>query len=281
MLAEFKHAFRRLRWQIIGWSIGLAIYGVMMASLYDSIQGIEGFDEMIKSYPPELMAFFGEIAEITTPRGYLDTYFFTYMSVIIGIFAIMVAARLLASDEEQGILDLVLAQPISRTALFFGRLLAFLAATAIILAFSWLSWVIPAAGTGLDLTPIEFLLPYLPLFAILVLIGSFALLLSMLLPSARMAGFLTGGLLVANWLLQGLSNINENLKNAIRFTPLYYYQSGKAISDMNWVWLASLLGMSVLLCLGAWLLFRRREIRVGGERSWGLPSLRRKPASAS
>ncbi|MDX1436221.1 MAG: ABC transporter permease subunit [Anaerolineales bacterium] len=279
MWAEFKHALRRLRGQIIGWSIGLAIYSFLMASLYDSIQSIEGFEEMIQNYPPELMAFFGEMMEITTPKGYLDTYFFTYMPIIIGIFALMVGARLLAGDEEKGILDLVLAQPISRTALVIGRYTAFLLATVIILAVSWLSWVVPAGNTGLDLTAIEFFLPFLPLFAVLVLFGSFALLLSMLLPSARMAGFITGGLLVANWLLLGLSNINDSLESLVRFTPLNYYQSGQAISDMNWAWFAGLLGVSALFFLASWLLFRRRDIRVGGERSWSLPSLRRSAAA--
>jgi len=32
--------------------------------------------------------------------------------------------------------------------------------------------------------------------------------------------------------------------------------------------------MSALFALLAWLLFRRRDIRVGGERSWRLPSLK-------
>ena len=47
MFAEFKHTLRRLRGQIIGWGIGLALYGLLMVSLFDSIVGIEGFAEMI------------------------------------------------------------------------------------------------------------------------------------------------------------------------------------------------------------------------------------------
>ena len=275
MWPEFKHQLRRLRGQIIGWSIGLALYSLMMAFMYDSIQDIEGLNEMLESYPSEIMAFMGDIQDITSPTGYLGTYFFTYMPLIIGIFALMVGARLLAGDEEKGILDLVLAQPISRTALYFGRLLAFVLGTIIILLVSWLSWVIPSTTTGLDMTPVEFLNPFLPLFAVLITFGVFALLLSMLLPSARMAGFITGGLLVGNWLLLGLANINENLESFVRFTPLYYFQGGEAINGIDWSWFAGLLGLSVIFILAAWLLFRRREIRVGGERNWTLPSLRR------
>jgi ABC-2 type transport system permease protein len=273
MLAEFKHTLRRLRGQMIGWGIGLILYGVMMVSLYDSIVGIEGFAEIIASYPQEIMAFFGDLLAITTPQGYIDIYYFNYMAVIIGIFAVGACAGLLVGDEEKGILDLVMAHPVSRTALFWGRLLGFVAATAVILLVGWLSWVIPARGTGMELTWIEFLRPFLPLFAELLLFGTLALLLSMVLPSVRFAGMLTGGLLVGNYLLVGLANINEDLKAIVEFTPLYYYQGGKAITELNWGWLASLLAVVMAFALLAWWRFQRRDIRVGGEGGWKLPSL--------
>jgi hypothetical protein len=34
MMAEFKHALKRLKGQAIGWSIGIGLYGIMMVYLY-------------------------------------------------------------------------------------------------------------------------------------------------------------------------------------------------------------------------------------------------------
>jgi len=276
MLAEFKHTLRRMRGQMIGWGIGLALYGLLMVSLYDSIVGIEGFQELIASYPQELMAFFGDadFLAITTPKGYIGLYYFNYMTVIIGIFAVGACASLLVGDEEKGLLDLVMAHPVSRTALFWGRLLGFAVATVLILLVGWLSWLIPSGSSSMDLPWIELLRPFLPLFAELLLFGTLALLLSMVLPSVRIAGMITGGLLVANYLLIGLSNINEDLKSLIEFTPLHYYQGGDAITELNWGWLAGLLAVSAAFALLAWWRFQRRDIRVGGEGGWRLPSLR-------
>jgi ABC-2 type transport system permease protein len=276
MFSEFKHTLRRLRGQIIGWGIGLAIYGLLMVSLFDSIVTIEGFEEMIASYPPELMAFFGDFMAITTPIGYLDIYYFTYMTFIIGIFAASAGASLVAADEEKGILDLVMAHPISRTSLFLGRLLGFMTATAVILLIGWLSWLVPSGSSaGMDLTWIEFLRPFLPLYGVLILFGTFAVVLSLLLPSSRSAGALSGGLLVANFLLTGLSNINENLKTIVKYTPLNYYQGGDAVRGLNWEWLGGLLAVSAVFALIAWWRFQRRDIRVGGEGGWRLPLVRR------
>lgn len=275
MLAEFKHALRRSRGQIIGWGMGLALYSFMIVYLFDPMTGIEGMDELLAAYPPEIMAFFGDVTESLTPTGYIDTWFFSYITLIMGVFAIMAGANLLASDEEKGVLDLLLAYPVSRTAFIWARLLGFMVATAVILLAGWLSWVIPAGSgsTQLNLTGVELLRPFLSLFAVLLLFGTLTLLLSLLLPAARLAGMLSGALLIANFLLMGLANLNDDLAVVVRLTPLYYYQGGDAIAGLDWGWLGGLLGVSLLLALAAWRLFQRRDIRVGGERSWRLPGV--------
>jgi len=273
MLAEFKHSLRRLRGQIIGWSIGLALYGLLMVSFYDTLAEMEELMELLESYPPEMLAFFGDIMAIATPAGYIDAYYFSYMTLIIGIFAIGAGAGLLVGDEEKGILDLVLAHPISRTALFWGRLVGLVIATIIILLISWLSWAIPAGGTSMNVTWLQLLQPFLPLLVVLLLFATLALLLSMVLPSARLAGMVSGALLVANFLLGGLANLNEDLEAVVKLTPLYYYQGGSAINGLEWEWLAGLLFVAALFAVAAWALFQRRDIRVGGEHSWRLADL--------
>lgn len=275
MLAELVHTLRRRRGQVIGWAIGLGLYAILMISMFDSIVGIEGIRDLMEAYPEDLAGFFGGFTDMDTPKGYLDIYYFGYMPVIIGIFTVSLGAGLLVSDEEKGTLDLILSYPVSRTALFWGRVLGFLAANALVLFVAYLSWVLPAQGTGMDLTWIEILRPFLPLFAHLVFFGMLALLLSLVLPSVRSAGMLTGGLLVGNYLLVGLSNLNEDLKAFTEYTPLYYYQGGDAIDELDWLWLGGIAGLSLVFVLLAWWRFQRRDIRVAGEGSWRLPALAR------
>lgn len=213
MFAELKHTIKKLRGQIIGWSIGLALYGLMMISFYDDIYAMKNqYLTLIENYPSELLAFFGDLTLITTPAGYLDIYYFVYMTMVIGIFSIGAAVNLLAGDEERGVLDLVLAHPKSRSAIFWGRFLGLAAATILVLTVFWLSLAIPSANTKIGLNLLELLLPFLPLFAVLMLLSGVALLLSFLLPASKMAGMLSGVLIVGNFLLQGLAQFNDNLK---------------------------------------------------------------------
>jgi ABC-2 type transport system permease protein len=279
MFAEYKHTLRRLRGRILGWGIGLSLYSVLMVAIYPDIQRID-MSVMLEYYPEEMLAFFGDALEtFNTPSGYMETYFFNYMPVILGIFVVGACAGLLTNDEENGVLDLLMAHPVSRSSLFWGRVFGFATALAIILAAAYLSWSIPAGGMGMELTLLEFLRPYLPLFAALLLFGFFALLLSMVLPASRVAGMVVGGLLVANYLSVGLANLNDDLANIVKYTPLHFYQGGKAVEGIDWAWFAGLLGAALVMALLAWWRFERRDIRVGGEGGWkilGFERLRRR-----
>ncbi len=273
---EFLHTLRRLRGQIIGWGVGLALYGLAMGAMFDTINEIAGLDELLASYPPEMMAFFGDMTSMSTPSGYFDTYFSSFIPLIVGIFAVGAAAGLLAGDEERGTLDLTLSYPVSRTALFWGRWLAFVAATALMLFIGYLGWVITLPFSSMDVTAGALLGAFVPMAAILLLFGGLALLLSMFLPSARLAAMVSGGLLVANFLLAGLANLNEDLRPIMNLTPFHFYQGGDALIDLNWGMTLGLAAAGFLLAGLAWLLFGRRDIRVGGERGWSWrPRLRR------
>ena len=70
MFAEIKHTVRRQRGSIIGWSIGLFLYSLMMVFFYSSVGEMMGnLDDLLAVYPEELVAFFPSIDSIGTPAG--------------------------------------------------------------------------------------------------------------------------------------------------------------------------------------------------------------------
>jgi ABC-2 type transport system permease protein len=275
MKTIFRYRLARLRGQILGWGIGLALYALFIAQFYGTIvEQQEQFEKLLESYPQEFMAFFGGLDSFTTPSGYLSVEFFSYMPLILGIFAVLIGSGLLASDEESGRLDLIMAHPISRTALFTGRLLAFVVATLAILALTWLGLAVPSRWTLLsEVSLVEMMLPFLSLLGVLVFFGFLALLLSLLLPSRRMAAMTSGLLLVGNFFLIGLARIEADLEPFAKFSPLNYYQGGEAIDGLNASWVVGLLAAALLFAALAWWRFQRRDIRVGGEGGWERPSL--------
>jgi len=278
MFTIFKNSLSRYRGQILGWGLSLAALCLLMTSFYNTIAAQKDqYMKILEGYPKEMLAFFGtsDAMEMFTPAGYLNLEYFSYMTIIIGIFAILAGSGMLAGDEEAGTMDLVLGHPVSRTALFIGRLLAFLVATIGILVLNWIGFLIGIPGSGLGLNALEIGRPFISLFAELMIFGTLALVLSMLLPSRRMAAMTSGILMVASFFVTALAQLDANLEKVAKISPLNYYQGGMAIDGLKWGWVAGLLGISVLFVVIAWRRFERRDIRVGGEGGWRLPEILR------
>jgi ABC-2 type transport system permease protein len=272
MFTNFRHTLRRFRGQILGWGIGLGSLGVYVVYFYNTMLAQrEQWETLMESFPPEMMAFFGGMTDLISPEGYLNGIFFSYMPIVLGTFAILAGSGLLAADEENGTLDLILAHPISRAALFVGRFLAFTVATTAILALTWLFSIGTLPFSELPVTPGELALPFISLFAVILLFGCLALLFSMILPSRSMAATLSGLLLVTAYIVDSLQNLSDGPEWVAGLNPLHYFQSADAMAGLNWAWLGGLLAVGLLLTLLAYLLFQQRDIRVGGEGGWNFP----------
>jgi ABC-2 type transport system permease protein len=281
MATIFRYALTRFGGQILGWGLALFLLGWPVLSTYDVIQQEQ---ERIKEIAKNFRFFFSglnvDLSNLASPSEYLTMRLFSLMPLILGVFAVLTGSGLLASEEESGTLDLVLAHPVSRTGLFLGRWLAFVAALLLVLSISWLGNLLWMSGTRLknEVGGGQLVLPYLSLLAVLLFFGTLALLLSLLLPSRRLAATTAGMVLVLSYFVTMMARLDPSLHAVARLSPLDYYQSGKAILGLNGTWFGSLLAVAGLFTVLAWWRFERKDIRVVGEGVWRWPLWRRKLA---
>ncbi len=278
----FCYTFKSLRGQTLGWGLGLALYGLMIVSMYDSMAAQQDqLQQMIASYPQEFLAFFGGDANsLITPAGFLGMYAFSMMPVIIGVFAVLVGSGLIVSDEERGRLDLIITHPVGRSAFFFGRALGILAASVAIMLLGWLGFSLMLGSSSLGFSWGQMLVPFLALLAQTLVYVALGLLLSMLLPSRGLAAMLTGVILVTSYFVSSLSFMDERMATLAKLMPYHYFQTVLSFQELNLGWLFALLGAAVLMTLFAWLRFLRRDIRLSGEGSWRLPLLSKRRKTA-
>ena len=149
MKTIFRYTLSRFYGQILGWGLALFLLGVMSVARYDIMrENQEPIKEILKGSAGRLIGMFGDPTKLMSPEGFLSLAFFSYLPLILGVFAVLAGSGLLAADEENGTLDLILAHPVSRTALFLGRLLAFVVATLAILGLKgeWFGGLLAVAG---------------------------------------------------------------------------------------------------------------------------------------
>jgi ABC-2 type transport system permease protein len=198
------------------------------------------------------------------------------LPLLLGVFAVIVGSGLIAGDEENGTLDLILAHPVRRFDLLTGRWLAFCVALLGILIIAWLGLILAGSLSSIKFSPLDLALPFIALFGILIWFGGLGVLLSLTLPSRRLAASITGLILAASYFITTFALMDPSLENVAKWSPLTYYQGGSAMEGFNVGYFAGLLLMSfIFVVLSAWL-FQRRDIRIAGEGGWRLPSLKRK-----
>jgi ABC-2 type transport system permease protein len=271
----FRYTFTGLRGQILGWGLGLGLYGLMIVPMYETLAGRgDAFQKMVASYPPEFLAFFGAtVNSMLTPAGFLGMYAFSMLPIIVGIFAVMAGSGLIVADEERGRLDLILAHPVGRSSFFFGRLLGILGASLSIMLLGWLGFSLQLGGSSLGFNWGEMAVPFLTLLVQILFYAALALVLSVLLPSRNLAAMVTGAIMVVSYFVSSMAFLDERVAEVSKLMPYHYFQTVLSFDELNLGWLFALLGISVLMLLVAWLRFLRRNIRLSGEGSWRLPFL--------
>jgi ABC-2 type transport system permease protein len=279
MFVIFRHMLIRLRGPILGFGLALCLLAWPLLSAYEVVQREqEKIRELVQSYSMFITGLGGDMDNFASAESYLSMRYFSMLPLILGVFAVMAGTGLLASDEENGTLDLILAHPVSRTSLFLGRWLAYMLALVLILLITWMGLASAARQYVFPVEAFTLVRPFLALLAVVLYFGNLALLLSMVLPSRRLATSTAVLFLVGSFFLTMLARIDPGLKPFAFLSPLEFYQSGEAIRGLNLRWFAGLMGGALLWAGLAWWCFERRDIRVAGEGVWRWPLLSRRPA---
>ena len=89
MFTIIRNTLRKSRGALIGWGLGLAALAIMMGSIFDMMVASNEMMDVVNAYTvamPELAAMF-KMDEMGTPIGWLDVEYFSFLPLIIGLFA--------------------------------------------------------------------------------------------------------------------------------------------------------------------------------------------------
>ncbi|MEC7862150.1 MAG: ABC transporter permease subunit [Verrucomicrobiota bacterium] len=272
-----RYSFRRSVWAIIGWGIPLMLLGIITIPFYDLVaENEKQLRPVLENLKPLVKSFVGgdEVEEIFTPQGFIALRYFAFLPVILGIYGSVSGSGLLAADEERGILDFVLAHPVSRGQLFWGRVVAFTVSLSCIIGLGWLGlWIGVAKAESMNFSPFQLVLPYLSVFVVTWFFACFSLALSMCVPSRSSAAMISGIVVLAGYIITTLSKAIKGLESWAIFSPLTYYQSN-AMKGLEIDPFIKLFLVALLFLFLARTGFRFRDIRVAGDGGWKLPFIK-------
>ncbi len=255
-----RKALRDLRWQIVGYGVGLGALAAMYVALYPS------FSDTLSEFelPAAYSAFIGDVPDMSSPRGFFQLEFFSlFFPVLLAIFAIIASTAQLAGDEQQGTLELMLAQPVSRRRLFLERATGLAIGAVLITALVALGFLVSAPFIDLkgDVAVWELALAPFGMLAFVFALIALGLLAGTLTSTRGQAAGLLTAATAAFYLMDVLPDLVDAL-GPLRYGSAFYYADTKRVLiDGVVAWHQAVLfaaaGVSTVLALVA---FEAREI---------------------
>ena len=112
------------RRSFVSWSVAAVLLVFMVVAFYPTIRDQPSLADVARDLPDALKATFGidDAVPLSSPQGYLHGRMFSLtMPLALVIFGIGIGARAIGGSEEDGDLELLLAQPVTRRTVVLGR----------------------------------------------------------------------------------------------------------------------------------------------------------------
>ncbi len=262
VLSLLAHELRS-RWKaVVGWGIGLTLFGAMYTAVYP-----EAEEQMAGLADLSLYQALG--ISMGTFEGYIGSVIILFIPLLLGIYAIVTSTKTLAGEEDSGTLELIMARPLSRRQIVSVKAFAIGIALIVILLVAGLgnAAVLAAIKTGYEtsMMPMELFSAVLTGWPITMAFAMIGLFLGAFLPNRRLASMTATVFLIASYFGENIASMVDSLKVVKPLSLFTYFDSSAAVfadgaraSDV-----LILLGVVVVFFVLALVSFQRRNVTVG------------------
>jgi ABC-2 type transport system permease protein len=233
---------------LIGYSVGMALYALVIVYLYPDFKNSTSLNQLVKN-GPTAAAFFGINGSLTTPSGWLNANLYAnFLPLIMLLITIGYGAACLAGQDEDGTLSLEVTLPVARQVILLQKV-ATLSVQAVVLALVTMLCMIVGRGFDLSIPFAHLAGASLGVALLGIDFGLLAILVGSWTGSRGTALGLTGSLAAASYLLSSLAPVVAWLRPA-KYASLFYWSVGSGQLSGG----LTLGSASVLVLVGAALL---------------------------
>lgn len=259
---ELKQRKNYLAW----WCFGTVSIITILLLIYPSIRSqAEQLNSVLNQLPPSLreLKTGGTQVDIASPIGYLNSQlYYVTLPLILIMMAIGLGSSLLARDEQNRTLELLLARPISRNKLLAAKALSGILLVLVVSFMAMITVIILSRIVDMQIGLGVLLLVscYAMLFS--MSFGAIAFALSAASNLTRRASIGVAAVLsFGGYVIASLSNLSDYLENPVKLIPYHYYNptqilEGNIPTGLN----LYLIGVIIITSLVSWAGFRRRDI---------------------
>ncbi len=209
---------------LLVWTVSLVLLVAIYISVWPSMGG-SVYKDMFDRMPEAMRALFAtNAADLGSPTGFVQVELLSFMGpMLVLIYAITTGAAAVAGEEDRHTLDLLLANPVSRTRIVLEKATALLAGVlllAIVMGLALMSGG-PLSGMHLPAGGVAAAMLHLALLGLVF--GALALAIGASTGRVAASRGVPAVLAVVAYVVNGLAELVSWLKPARKLSPFYQY----------------------------------------------------------
>jgi ABC-2 type transport system permease protein len=251
------------RFFILGWGLGMVLFGFLMTIFYPSFSDSSSLASLVKNLPPALQSLVGNLSNLNTLSTYLGSQLFNVrVPIFISILSIILSVGLTVGEEDRGQIRTLLSLPLSRRRIIVSKWF-------IIVTICLIATIMTAVGIEIGLLTIHDTLDMTVLLRLCSVMWLFSVSLATIIFGIGLAtgsrGFTTGmGVLIAvgSFILTTFSPSVSWLGDYEKFSLLHYFPAADiakgTVDPLNIIVYSVII---VVFLVIAFVAFRRRDVR--------------------
>lgn len=249
------------RWSTLIWFIAITLFCLLVITLFPTFK--DSFGEALKDTPESLKNLLGEAADYQNINGYIDIQVINQMVFLTLIMGVILGTSLLGGEESDGRLQTLLAQPVSRSRVYWHKFIAL----KLLILLATLGVFIGTVGGALiigevnNLEIVRLLEATLMTWLVTLVFGTLAFAVGAMTGKKGMSGIVAGFLAFATFMVTTLAATATVLKSVNHLSPFKYFNTPSVMkTGLDLSNLAVLLVIIVILAVAGWIFFTRRDV---------------------
>jgi len=261
-----RYQLKTKRRNMLYFSIGLFLWGLMITALYPAVSGVEAFSDYWSQFPDTLKNLFGghEI-NILQAEGYITLeYYQLFLPIILGAFAFAFAAFCVVKARENGTLEILLTHPIERRKYALTSFLSLAGGLAILSVVGVGTVMLVSLMLGIDISYLGQLKLMALVYLFILALGSISLFASCALNKSGQVYAVAITVLSVSYLVNFISN-NWSFFRVIDHAFFYHYYDPygtMTTAGFPWSSLVYYLTITIAFLMLSMVALQRRDIAV-------------------
>ncbi len=244
---------------MFAWFAGLFLTTVVIMLLFPTLRDTLG--EALNEVPESMKGILGNAQTYQRINGFIDIQVLAQMVFMTIVYGIILFTGVIAGDENEGTLQTLLANPVSRTKVYFEKLAGASLLLSIVNSSIFFGTLVGALIVSESVDIVRLAQACIMLFVVTMVFSLIGFCIGAVTGKRGLAGALAGTLAFVSYLISNLAPTVDALKTVNKFSP-YEYFNKPSILD-NGVQMGDVLilvSISVVFIVIGYTVFTKRDI---------------------